>query len=48
LSKGTKDVQAWKEKATLMKRGTVSSEKQKFQNFMKNLDYRKWFRSSQT
>jgi hypothetical protein len=47
LSKSLKDVQAWKRKAALVKRETISSKKQKFQNCMKNLGYRRQLKSSQ-
>jgi ribonuclease HI len=41
LSKDPKDVQAWREKATIVEREIVSSKKQTFQNFLKSVDYRK-------
>jgi tRNA(Met) C34 N-acetyltransferase TmcA len=39
LSKDSKYVQAWRGKAVIVKRETVSSKEQTFQNFLKNLDY---------
>jgi accessory colonization factor AcfC len=42
ISKVPKDVQIWREKAVVVKRETVSSKKQAFQNFLKNLDYGKY------
>jgi hypothetical protein len=41
ISKEPKDVQTWTEKAAVVRREIVSSNKQAFQNFLKNLDYRK-------
>jgi hypothetical protein len=41
ISKEPKDVQTWREKATVVRREVVSSKKQAFQHFLKNLDYRK-------
>jgi hypothetical protein len=41
ILKEPKDVQTWREKAAVVRREIVSSKKQAFQNFLKNLDYRK-------
>jgi hypothetical protein len=41
ISKEPKDVQTQREKAAVVKREIVSSKKQAFRNFLKNLDYRK-------
>jgi hypothetical protein len=41
MSKEPKDVQTWREKVAVVRREVVSSKKQAFQNFLKNLDYRK-------
>jgi hypothetical protein len=41
ISKEPKDVQTWTEKAAVLRREIVSSKKQAFQNFLKNMDYRK-------